>query len=402
MKKRRSAPWREHQHPRDDIGRFTSGRGSRAWAQRVLTQISHTDLGRGKAGMSGAMSRMAIRPGAPSGRIDLGAVLAQNRSFHPAPRSEKRPGELRPGDVVEIPATRQGVAPVRGVVNKPPLVRPKVDTVVELDTAPRDLGPSNYQRQLYLKPNQPVKVLKSGEGPAPETPSVRVADFKLHKGETVTLTRKGDQSGSRVELLTVGKAGDGSPAIKIREKVKVPGVKGTTTRERVVRQDEIADLQVVDVEKERSINRPAQVGDARSERFAKSVERGLRSGAVAGGSNRTRPSRDLTRNVSTGKMGGMETPAATPRRASLNNSKGEKVEVAIPQPGDQIKVKGVGGLVTLEAVSVDRKRSILWIYGTRADGRPYGRMSRDQLGRPGIPNDQFVLADEFTIKRTKK
>lgn len=72
---RRQRIWEEHKHPRDDRGRFAK-RAGRRWAERVLTQMS--------AGRD--MSAGGTRSGAPSGRIDLAALVKENAAFSPSKR----------------------------------------------------------------------------------------------------------------------------------------------------------------------------------------------------------------------------------------------------------------------------------------------------------------------------
>lgn len=141
---RRRRTWREWQHPRDDRGRFTAGRGSRAWAERALTRFGLAN--------PGAMS-MSAGPASS--------------------RGTKLPGNLAVGDEIEIPGTRTGIAPIRGRVKSPPLVRKGVDTVVKLEPTPGSR--SNFQRQVYLRPDREVATTSAAQGAVrPGAPSGRI------------------------------------------------------------------------------------------------------------------------------------------------------------------------------------------------------------------------------------
>lgn len=87
--------WEEHKHPRDDRGRFAK-RAGRRWAERVLTQMS--------AGRD--MSAGGTRSGAPSGRIDLAALVKENVAFH-APKTPQTPTSVTI-DGVEVKLPKVG------------------------------------------------------------------------------------------------------------------------------------------------------------------------------------------------------------------------------------------------------------------------------------------------------
>lgn len=103
-------------------------------------------------------------------------------------------------------------------------------------------------------------------------------DLRAHKGKQVDLRLAGDEAPTRVQVVSFGKV-DGQPAIKVRQKVYDRDARGYVMRERVYKQDQVTGFTVVDTAAEKSIGNPTGGGDARSERSARSIERGLRSGA---------------------------------------------------------------------------------------------------------------------------
>lgn len=263
-RKRRS--WREWQHPRDERGRFTSGRGSRRWAERALAGFGMAN----PAAMS--MSAGSIREGAPSGRIDLGALVRENAAFH-APRQLTQ----------NVSAGKMG-----GMTS--PQTAPKAGDIVTFGDGTRSarvvrVGASN-------KEGNPGVVVQTDDGyehtvrakdlRAADASAFRLAslhDLRAHKGKQVDLQLAGDGASTRVQVVSFGKV-DGQPAVKVRQKVYDRDARGYVMRERVYRQDQVAGFTVVDTAAEKSIGNPTGGGDARSERSARSIERGLRSGAV--------------------------------------------------------------------------------------------------------------------------
>lgn len=313
---RKKRVFREYQHPRDDIGRFTSGRGSRKWAERALAAIDRD--------RPLSMAASPVSAGAPSGVIDLGAVLAEHRSFHPSKSVGFKQGQAvtwpKPGASVTKPR-RYEVAKV-GEFGTLTLRRREGDRDVEIrvpenevELVPEKKIITSGVRTVAVSPAEATRLAKEVKGSDPQSEFMRQALLdpgQIGGGTTAFVARDGD--GKLVGALAVvdyGGEDDDMPAYtKIEHAGARGGGVGTALTRAAVQHAVDGGSEAIYAEPiEGSVgfwNRMGLIDDP----LGTGQDSGMDKDAMRAFLAKTPAPQKLTRNVSPGKIGGMTTPPA--------------------------------------------------------------------------------------------